>query len=319
MALIQETDYGTPIRKADKLVTLTIDGQPVSVPAGTSVMAAAMTMGTKIPKLCATDSLEPFGSCRICLVEIEGRRGTPASCTTPAEEGMVVHTQTQRLADLRRGVMELYISDHPLDCLTCSANGDCELQDMAGAVGLREVRYGYEGENHLKAPKDESNPYFTFEDSKCIVCSRCVRACEEVQGTFALTIQGRGFDSRVSASGVDFFGSECVSCGACVQACPTATLNEKSVIALGTPEHSVVTTCAYCGVGCSFKAEMKGSTVVGSPLPPASPQDAAAPEYDRCEMTAAKVAPPTLSTAPAQRSAANGRATLVRLSRATIS
>ena len=262
MALIQETDYGTPIRKADKLVTLTIDGQPVSVPVGTSVMAAAMTMGTEIPKLCATDSLEPFGSCRICLVEIEGRRGTPASCTTPAEEGMVVHTQTQRLADLRRGVMELYISDHPLDCLTCSANGDCELQDVAGAVGLREVRYGYEGENHLKAPKDESNPYFTFEDSKCIVCSRCVRACEEVQGTFALTIQGRGFDSRVSPGGLDFFGSECVSCGACVQACPTAALNEKSVIALGTPEHSVVTTCAYCGVGCSFKAEMKGNTVV---------------------------------------------------------
>jgi formate dehydrogenase major subunit len=262
MTLIQETDYGTPVRKADKLVTLTIDGQPVRVPAGTSVMAAAMTMGTKIPRLCATDSLEPFGSCRICLVEIEGRRGTPASCTTPAEEGMVVHTQTPRLADLRRGVMELYISDHPLDCLTCSANGDCELQDMAGAVGLREVRYGYEGENHLKTPDDESNPYFTFEDSKCIVCSRCVRACEEVQGTFALTIQGRGFDSRMSPGGLDFFGSECVSCGACVQACPTASLNEKSVIALGTPEHSVVTTCAYCGVGCSFKAEMKGSTVV---------------------------------------------------------
>ena len=262
MTLIQETDYGTPVRKADKLVTLTIDGQPVRVPAGASVMAAAMTMGTKIPRLCATDSLEPFGSCRICLVEIEGRRGTPASCTTPAEEGMVVHTQTPRLADLRRGVMELYISDHPLDCLTCSANGDCELQDMAGAVGLREVRYGYEGENHLQTPDDESNPYFTFEDSKCIVCSRCVRACEEVQGTFALTIQGRGFDSRMSPGGLDFFGSECVSCGACVQACPTASLNEKSVIALGTPEHSVVTTCAYCGVGCSFKAEMKGSTVV---------------------------------------------------------
>lgn len=262
MTLIQETDYGTPVRKADKLVTLTIDGQPVRVPAGASVMAAAMTMGTKIPRLCATDSLEPFGSCRICLVEIEGRRGTPASCTTPAEEGMVVHTQTPRLADLRRGVMELYISDHPLDCLTCSANGDCELQDMAGAVGLREVRYGYEGENHLQTPDDESNPYFTFEDSKCIVCSRCVRACEEVQGTFALTIQGRGFDSRMSPGGLDFFGSECVSCGACVQACPTASLNEKSVIALGTPEHSVVTTCAYCGVGCSFKAEMKGNTVV---------------------------------------------------------
>ncbi len=262
MALIKEVDYGTPIRVAGKTVSLTIDDLPVTVPAGTSVMAAAMMMGTEIPKLCATDTLEPFGSCRLCLVEIEGRRGTPASCTTPAEEGMVVRTQTDRLAKLRRGVMELYISDHPLDCLTCSANGDCELQDMAGAVGLREVRYGYDGANHLDAPKDTSNPYFTFEDSKCIVCSRCVRACEEVQGTFALTIQSRGFDSRVSAGGTDFFGSECVSCGACVQACPTATLNENSVIQRGTPEHSIVTTCAYCGVGCSFKAEMKGNVLV---------------------------------------------------------
>ncbi|MCG7393819.1 formate dehydrogenase subunit alpha [Microvirga sp. ACRRW] len=262
MALIKEIDYGTPIRRTKKVLTLTIDGQSVTVPVGTSVMAAAMALGTEIPKLCATDTLEPFGSCRLCLVEIEGRRETPASCTTPVEEGMVVRTQTDRLAKLRRGVMELYISDHPLDCLTCSANGDCELQDMAGAVGLREVRYGYAGAGHLDAPKDTSNPYFTFEDSKCIVCSRCVRACEEVQGTFALTIQGRGFDSRVSPGGMDFFGSECVSCGACVQACPTATLNENSVIETGTPEHSVITTCAYCGVGCSFKAEMRGTMVV---------------------------------------------------------
>src|SRR6202051_4417760 len=175
---------------------------------------------------------------------------------------MGVHTQTEKLAKLRRGVMELYISDHPLDCLTCSANGDCELQTQAGVVGLRDVRYGYEGRNHLKNPTDSSNPYFTFESSKCIVCSRCVRACEEVQGTFALTIEGRGFGSKVSPGGVDFFGSECVSCGACVQACPTATLNEKSVIAIGAAEHSVVTTCAYCGVGCSFKAEMRGDEVV---------------------------------------------------------
>ena len=262
MPLIQETDFGTPIRLAEGTVTLTIDGQAVAVPKGTSVMAAAMTLGTKVPRLCATDSLEPFGSCRLCIVQIEGRRGFPASCTTPAEAGMVVHTQNEAIAKRRRGVMELYISDHPLDCLTCSANGDCELQDMAGAVGLREVRYGYEGANHLDAPKDESNPYFTFEASKCIACSRCIRACEEVQGTFALTMEGRGFDSKVSPGGTDFMGSECVSCGACVQACPTATLNEKSVVALGTPEHSVVTTCAYCGVGCSFKAEMKGDQLV---------------------------------------------------------
>ncbi|KQQ80705.1 formate dehydrogenase subunit alpha [Aureimonas sp. Leaf324] len=274
MSLVPETDYGTPARRAESQVTLTIDGETVTVPAGTSLMRAAAEMGTKIPKLCATDSLEPFGSCRMCLVEVEGMRGTPASCTTLAADGMVVKTQTDRIAKLRRGVMELYISDHPLDCLTCSANGDCELQDTAGEVGLREVRYGQHGENHvhphehgspnpLFMEKDLSNPYFQYDPSKCIVCSRCVRACEEVQGTFALTIAGRGFDSRVSPSqGEDFFSSECVSCGACVQACPTATLMEKSVVALGVPEHSKVTTCAYCGVGCSFKAEMRGEELV---------------------------------------------------------
>ena len=262
MTLIRELDTGTPIRVAEATVTLTIDGQSVTVPRGTSIMAAAASMGTQVPKLCATDSLGPCGSCRLCIVQSEGRRGYPASCTTPAEEGLVVHTENGAIAKRRRGVMELYISDHPLNCLTCSANGDCELQDMAGKVGLREVRYGYDGANHLDAPTDESNPYFSFEASKCIACSRCVRACEETQGTYALTMEGRGFASKISAGGTDFMGSECVSCGACVQACPTATLNEKSVIALGTPEHSVVTTCAYCGVGCSFKAEMKGETLV---------------------------------------------------------
>ncbi len=263
MPLIDEIDYGTPASASEAMVTLSIDGVSVTVPEGTSVMRAAMQAGTQIPKLCATDMLDAFGSCRLCLVEIEGRVGTPASCTTPVAPGMKVTTQNDRLAKLRRGVMELYISDHPLDCLTCPANGNCELQDMAGAVGLREVRYGYEGENHLKQQKDESNPYFTFDASKCIVCSRCVRACEEVQGTFALTIQARGFDSKVSAGMAEnFLDSECVSCGACVQACPTATLMEKSVIEIGQPEHSVVTTCAYCGVGCSFKAEMRGEELV---------------------------------------------------------
>ena len=260
MALLQELDTGTPIRVGAGEVTLTIDGQTVRVPQGTSVMAAAALLDAPIPRLCATDSLEAFGSCRLCLVEIEGRKGTPASCTTPAEAGMVVHTQTPRLAKLRRGVMELYISDHPLDCLTCSANGDCELQTQAGVVGLRDVRYGYHGENHLKAPTDSSNPYFTFESSKCIVCSRCVRACEEVQGTFALTIEGSGFGSKVSPGmSEQFFDSECVSCGACVQACPTATLQEKSVVDLGMPTRTVLTTCGYRGVGCSFKAELRGT------------------------------------------------------------
>jgi formate dehydrogenase major subunit len=280
MLSIVEEDLGTPAPRAEQLgqscelVTLSIDGRSVTVPAGTSVMRAAALAGTQVPKLCATEQLEAFGSCRLCLVQIEGMRGFPASCTTQVTPGMQVTTQNGKLAELRRGVMELYISDHPLDCLTCPANGHCELQDMAGAVGLREVRYGYDGANHVQpqregqsnplyANKDESNPYFTFDPSKCIVCSRCVRACDEQQGTLALTIEGRGFDSKVAASQSEtFLESECVSCGACVQACPTATLSEKSLIQLGQAERSVTTTCAYCGVGCSFRAEMRGEEVV---------------------------------------------------------
>ncbi len=280
MRSIAETDLGTPDPQAGalaplKTVCVQIDGQRVEVPEGTSVMRAAAIAGSRVPKLCATDTVDAFGSCRLCLVEIDGRRGYPSSCTTRVADGMKVRTQTPKLAQLRRGVMELYISDHPLDCLTCPANGHCELQDMAGVVGLREVRYGYDGANHVQPQqangsanplfktKDESTPYFSYDPSKCIVCSRCVRACAEVQGTFALTIEGRGFQSRVSPSqSQPFLESECVSCGACVQACPTATLSEKSLIELGQAERSVVTTCAYCGVGCSFRAEMKGEQVV---------------------------------------------------------
>jgi formate dehydrogenase major subunit len=259
-----QADFGTPASRSETVVTLTIDGRTVSVPAGTSVMRAASESGGQIPKLCATDNVKAFGSCRMCLVEVDGMRGTPASCTTPVGEGMVVHTQTPRLQKLRKGVMELYISDHPLDCLTCSANNDCELQDTAAQVGLRDVRYGYEGANHLGEAVDTSNPYFDFDASKCIACSRCVRACDEVQGTLALTMDGRGFASKISAGqkGDDFLSSECVSCGACVQACPTATLQEKAVKEIGKPERAVITTCAYCGVGCTFRAEMRGEQLV---------------------------------------------------------
>jgi formate dehydrogenase major subunit len=264
MGYERQADFGTPEVRSDTQVTLEIDGRAVTVPAGTTVMRATAVSGGSIPKLCATDNLKQFGSCRLCLVEIDGMRGTPASCTTPVADGMKVHTQTPKLAKLRRGVMELYISDHPLDCLTCSANNDCELQDQAAAVGLRDVRYGYDGANHLAAETDASNPYFDFDATKCIVCSRCVRACDEVQGTLALTVESRGFGSQISA-GVksdDFLSSECVSCGACVQACPTSALMEKAVTEIGKPERAVVTTCAYCGVGCTFRAEMRGEQVV---------------------------------------------------------
>lgn len=254
-------DKGTP-QIDGEIIEFTIDGFKARAPKGTSILRAATEIGINIPKLCATDIVKPYGSCRLCLVEIEGRAGTPSSCTTPIAAGMEIKTQTDRLKKLRRGVMELYISDHPLDCLTCAANGDCELQDMAGAVGLRDVRFE-QGYNHLGQAKDISNPYFDFDPSKCIVCARCVRACEEVQGTFALSIDGRGFASHINAGvNEDFFDSECVSCGACVNACPTGTLIEKSVVQIGQPEHSKITTCAYCGVGCTFEAQMRGDELV---------------------------------------------------------
>jgi len=260
----RQTDFGTPEALSDTQVSLTIDGRAVTVPAGTSVMRAAGQCGGSIPSLCATDSVKAFGSCRMCLVEIEDQRGTPASCTTPVAEGMVVRTQSERLARIRRSVMELTISDHPLDCLTCSANNDCELQDTAAEVGLRDVRYGYDGANHLGGKPDLSNPYFLYAPDKCIVCSRCVRACDEVQGTLALAVNGRGFASQIGAGQAEdsFLSSECVSCGVCVQACPTSALMEKSVKQLGKPERAVITTCAYCGVGCTFRAEMKGEQLV---------------------------------------------------------
>jgi formate dehydrogenase major subunit len=258
MSVLQEIDYGTPAVKSDKMVTLTIDGQQVTAREGTSIMRAAMEVGIKVPKLCAYDMVESFGSCRVCLVEIDGRAGLPASCTTPVQEGIKVTTQSDRLAKIRRGVMELYESDFPADDDTPS-----EMQEMIRLVGLAENRYGRNGVNHLAATLDNSNPYFTFDPSKCIVCSRCVRACEEVQGTFALTVDGRGFDSKIVASMDEgFLHSECVSCGACVQACPTGSLLEKNYIEMGPPERSVITTCAYCGVGCSFKVELKGDDVV---------------------------------------------------------
>jgi formate dehydrogenase major subunit len=292
MRSIAETDLGTPKSPSTEIVALTIDGVDVRVPAGTSVLRAASEAGITIPKLCATELLDAFGSCRLCLVQIEGMKGFPASCTTPVVAGMKVTTQSDKLGQLRRGVMELYLSDHPLAAITTPSGGRTEIEEMAKAVGLEDVRYGFDGANHVNpyafvpdrenqeapihgrgsqqqhsnplfSPIDESNPYFRFDPAQCIVCSRCVRACDEQQGTLALTVQGRGFESKIVASQDDsFMDSECVSCGACVQACPTGALVEKSLIEKGPPERSAITTCAYCGVGCSFRAEMKGEELV---------------------------------------------------------
>ncbi len=254
-----QPDLGTPAPRDEAgVVSLTIDGQSVEVPAGTSVMRAAALAGIEVPKLCATDTLDAFGSCRVCLVEIEGRKGTPASCTTPAEQGMEVRTRSDKLSRLRRNVVELYLSDHPVDCA-----GECQLHDLAAGMGLDASRYASETRHHQGVAPDFSNPYFRFDPAACIVCYRCVRACEDIQGTFALSVDGRGFQSKIVAGQSDsFMDSDCVSCGACVEACPTSALEDKSVLEQGVPDQFTVTTCAYCGVGCAFRAETRDGSVV---------------------------------------------------------
>jgi formate dehydrogenase major subunit len=262
MHSLNHRDLGTPAASGEP-VTLEIDGAAVTVPAGTSIMRAAALAERDVPKLCATDTLKAFGSCRVCLVEIEGRKGFPASCTTEVAAGMKVRTQSAALTKLRRGVLELYISEHPLG--SCPETARCEVESLAREHGIGESRFvGPSTARHDHTPKavDTSNPYFVSNNDLCIVCSRCVRACEEQQGTFALTIDGRGVESRVSASQNEpFLESECVSCGACVEACPTGALMEKSLLARELPQQAVATTCAYCGVGCSLIAEVSNGEV----------------------------------------------------------
>ncbi|MBI1305564.1 MAG: formate dehydrogenase subunit alpha [Bacteroidetes bacterium] len=219
-----------------------------------------------IPTLCDAPNLDPFGSCRVCSVEVAlqqgGKTKTMASCHTPLTEGMYVYTDTPSVKKLRKNIVELVLTDHPLDCLTCEVNGNCELQTVAAEVGIREVRYP-EGKTHLDRHKDHSHPYMTSDLSKCINCYRCVRACDEVQGQFVLTMAGRGFDSHI-AKGIEqtFFESDCVSCGACAQACPTSAISDvfqsKSIAKAKTTR----TICTYCGVGCNLEVATDGSNEI---------------------------------------------------------
>lgn len=225
-----------------------------------------------VPTLCDAPNLDPFGSCRVCSVDValeeNGRTKAMASCHTPIQEGQYIYPDSKNIQKLRKNIIELVLTDHPLDCLTCEVNGNCELQDVAAGVGIRDVRYP-EGENHLDRKKDLSHPYMTSDFSKCINCYRCVRACDEVQGEFVLSMAGRGFDAKI-VKGADqtFMESDCVSCGACAQACPTSAISDvfesKSVVA---DSEKTRTVCTYCGVGCNLEVSTKNGEILSIQAP----------------------------------------------------
>ncbi|HRG32046.1 MAG: formate dehydrogenase subunit alpha [Saprospiraceae bacterium] len=224
-----------------------------------------------VPTLCDAPNLETFGSCRVCSVEV-GRPGngglrTVASCHTPVEENMIIFTETESIQKLRKNIIELVLTDHPLDCLTCEVNGNCELQDTAARVGIRKVRYP-EGKNHLDRQKDLSHPYMTSDLSKCIMCYRCVRACDEVQGQLVLSVMGRGFDSQIiKGKNESFFDSDCVSCGACAQACPTSAISDVFQSKALVGQDKVRTICTYCGVGCNLEVSVKNGEILSIQAP----------------------------------------------------
>jgi formate dehydrogenase major subunit len=235
-----------------------------------------------IPTLCDAPNLEPFGSCRVCSVDVALVAGGPvktmASCHTPASPNTFIYTDSKRIQDLRKNIIELVLTDHPLDCLTCEVNNNCELQEVAARVGIRDVRYP-KGKNHLDREKDLSHAYMTSDFSKCINCFRCVRACDEVQGEFVLNMAGRGFDSHIIKSYNDnFAASDCVSCGACAQACPTSAISDIFESKSIEVDKKTRTVCTYCGVGCNLEVAVSGGKIKSIQ----APYDAAANAGHTC-------------------------------------
>lgn len=254
-------------------LTAYLDGEPMRFEAGETVLNFIDRHRGRghVPTLCDAPQLEPYGACRVCSVEValkpDGPRRVMASCHTPIADGMHIFPESPKVQRLRRNIVELVLTDHPLDCLTCEVNGNCELQTVAAKVGIRGVRYPA-GANHLDRKKDLSHPYMTSDLSKCINCSRCVRACDEIQGQFVLSMHGRGFGARI-IKGLDttFEDSPCVSCGACAQACPTSAISDRFMSKSIEATKKTRTVCTYCGVGCNLTVATKGSEVLSIQAP----------------------------------------------------
>jgi len=249
------------IRKGKALtISAIIDGRVVQVDAGSTVLEAIRELGKDVPTLCYSDRMKPYGACRTCMVEQVGRKPV-AACHTPIQDGASYKTASPALTKLRHNITELIVSDHPLECLDCTANGRCELQTLAQQVGLRTPRY--ENPRTHNPPRDDSHPFIKLEMDKCIGCARCVRACDEVQGSFILQMSGRSYDTKVIAGNdTGFEDANCVSCGQCVVECPVAALEEPGTRDAGLPDETVTTTCSYCGVGCSLDVNVKDGRVI---------------------------------------------------------
>jgi formate dehydrogenase alpha subunit len=243
-----------------KTINLTIDGQQVKTKEGSTVLEAAKDTGFYIPTLCYHPTLTPYGGCRLCIVEIEGLRGFPTSCTTPATEGMVVKTNSTQIQELRRGIFELIIAEHPMQCITCAKNLRCELQEVASHIGLETISLPT---NYRGLPVLQDSPFFDRDYNLCILCGRCVRVCQEVRGAGAIAFTYRGSQALVgTAFNKHLQDSDCKFCGACVDICPTGALMERSNKWLGLPERSIATTCPYCGVGCQLNLQVKDGKII---------------------------------------------------------
>lgn len=250
-----------------------IDGRPFQMEEGETILSFVKRHKGKlsVPTLCDAPNLDPFGSCRVCSVDIaleeNGKTKTIASCHTPVIEGQYIYPNSKSIQDLRKNIIELVLTDHPLDCLTCEVNGNCELQTVAAQVGIRDVRYP-EGATHLHREKDLSHPYMTSDLSKCINCYRCVRACDEVQGEFVLNMAGRGFDTQIiKGHDQSFMDSDCVSCGACAQACPTSAISDVFQSKAISATETTRTVCTYCGVGCNLEVSSSNGAVASITAP----------------------------------------------------
>lgn len=242
-------------------MNIIINGTTYEVEKNTTILQACKNAGIDIPTLCHDDRLKPTSACRLCLVEVEGTKNLVTSCSTMVKENMVVYTHNEKVMKTRRDVLNLTISNHPMECLSCDKSGDCKLQDYCYEYGILNGTY----KGALRTPKiDSSNPFYDYDSRKCILCGLCVRVCDELQCSNAIGFENRGFEANVATPfNEGLINSKCVSCGNCVSVCPVGALTPKNQHYRHWETNKIRTTCSYCGVGCQIDLVVKGKKIVG--------------------------------------------------------